>query len=151
MASQKQYWLVKTEPETYSFEKLVVEGKTHWNGVRNFQARNHLREFKKGDQVLVYHSGDDKAVVGVAEVAGAPYPDPDPKKPGEWLQVDLKPVKALKRGVPLKEIKTTQALATLPLIKQSRLSVMPVTEAHFKTLLKMGDLKGDAKVSRRAP
>lgn len=132
------YWLLKTEPSTYSFTDLARDGKTNWNGVRNFQARNHLAQIEKGDIALIYHSGDDKAVVGIAQVAKEGYPDPDPKKPGEWVQIDIKPLKPLKSPVLLSQIKTEKSLQTLPLIKQSRLSVMPITEQHYRTLLKLG-------------
>ncbi|MEO5970284.1 MAG: EVE domain-containing protein, partial [Bdellovibrionia bacterium] len=99
------YWLLKTEPETYSFAQLQKDGSTNWNGVRNFQARNYMKEMKKGDTALIYHSGEERAVVGVAEITHDAYPDIDPKKPGEWFQVKLKPVRALARGVSLTEIK----------------------------------------------
>lgn len=130
------YWLLKTEPETYSFAQLEKDGQTNWNGVRNFQARNFLRKMARGDVALIYHSGDDKAVVGVAKVSAEAYPDKDDDG-GDWVQVDIKPVKALKKAVPLATIKTTKALADMPLIKQSRLSVMPITEQHYETILKI--------------
>jgi len=135
----KTYWLLKTEPSTYSFEQLLKDKKTNWNGVRNFQARNYLKAVKKGDLALIYHSGDTKAVVGVAKVTQEAYSDPDPKKSGDWVQVDLEPVKALGRPVSLAEIKTTSKLADLPLIKQSRLSVMPITGPHYDTIVKLGE------------
>jgi len=138
--SRKNHWLLKTEPSTYSYADLERDGKTNWNGVRNYQARNHLAQISQGDIALIYHSGDDKAVVGIAECTKAAYPDPDPKKPGEWVQIGLKPVQALKRIVSLKEIKSTASLKTLPLIKQSRLSVMPITAEHFQTILKQGGI-----------
>ncbi len=131
------YWLLKTEPETYSFAQLQKDKKTNWNGVRNFQARNYLKGAKAGERVLIYHSGGDKAVVGIAEVVRAAYPDPDPETKGDWVQIDLKPLEALPRPVTLQEIKATASLATLPLIKQSRLSCMPITAGHFETLVKM--------------
>jgi predicted RNA-binding protein with PUA-like domain len=133
------YWLLKTEPGTYSYSDLERDRRTNWNGVRNFQARNHLRKMARGDVALIYHSGDDKAVVGVAEVIKEAYADPD-KDGGDWVQVDLKPLRALKARVELARIKTTPALKELPLIRQSRLSVMPITSAHYKTLLKLGGL-----------
>jgi predicted RNA-binding protein with PUA-like domain len=131
------YWLLKTEPGTYSFAQLQKDGKTNWNGVRNFQARNSMKEMQKGDTALIYHSGDERAVVGIAKITRDAYEDLDPKKPGEWFQVDLAPLKPLKRSISLTEIKATPALASLPLIKQSRLSVMPISEAHFNKILKM--------------
>ncbi len=133
-----QYWLLKSEPETYSYAQLLKDKRTNWNGVRNFQARNYLREIARGDLCLIYHSGDDKSVVGVARAIGKPYEDLDPKKPGEWVQVDLEPVKAFAEPVTLKSIKATKNLASLLLIKQSRLSVMPVSRDHYETLVKMG-------------
>lgn len=135
------YWLLKTEPETYSFEQLLKDKKTPWNGVRNHQAKNNLNQMKPGDLALIYHSGENREVVGIAEVSRSAYPDPDPNRPGEWVQVDLKPAKALKNPVTLETLKSTATLKTLPLIKQSRLSVMPVTAAHYKTILKLGGLK----------
>jgi predicted RNA-binding protein with PUA-like domain len=143
MATRSSYWLFKSEPETYSFAQLQKDGKTNWDHVRNFQARNFLRQVAKGDLALIYHSGDDKAVVGLAQVVREAYPDPDPEQKGDWVQIDLKPVEALAQPVTLKEIKSTAALATLPLIKQSRLSCMPITKAHFDTLLKLGQRKAE--------
>jgi predicted RNA-binding protein with PUA-like domain len=137
----RSYWLLKTEPETYSFEQLLKDGKTNWNGVRNFQARNFLKTCARGDLALIYHSGGIKAVVGIAEVTRDAYSDPDPKKPGEWFQIDLAPVKALRQLVTLAEIKAEAILSTIHLIKQSRLSVMPVTAAHYAKVLKMGGEK----------
>ena len=136
--SRKNYWLLKTEPSTYSYDKLEQDGKTNWNGVRNFQARNHLGQISQGDIALIYHSGDDKAVVGVAECSKAAYPDLDPKKPGAWVQIDLKPLQALKNRVTLAEIKSTASLKTLILIKQSRLSVMPISAEHYKIITQLG-------------
>lgn len=133
------YWLLKTEPETYSFEQLQKDRKTPWNGVRNFQARNFLKEAKVGDQALIYHSGKDKAVVGIAEVTRTAFPDPDPKKPGDWVQIEIAPLRPFKRAVPLSELKTTPALKTLQLIRQSRLSVSPVSPEHFRLIVKLGD------------
>jgi predicted RNA-binding protein with PUA-like domain len=133
-----QHWLFKTEPETYSFAQLLKDGKTNWNGVRNFQARNFLMKAEKGDLALIYHSGDDKCVVGIAKVIKTAYPDPDPEKSGDWVQIDLAPVEKLNRSVTLKEIKATPALADILLIRQSRLSCMPVSQKHFETLVRMG-------------
>jgi predicted RNA-binding protein with PUA-like domain len=132
------FWLLKTEPDTYSFEQLQKDGSTNWNGVRNFQARKYIKEMKEGDTALIYHSGQVKGVVGIAKISRTAYPDPDPKKPGEWVQVDLKPIHPLKRSVLLSEIKATPELMTLPLIRQSRLSVMPITKAHFNKIVKLG-------------
>jgi predicted RNA-binding protein with PUA-like domain len=135
------YWLLKTEPETYSFSQLLKDEKTNWDHVRNYQARNFLRKAAKGDLALIYHSGDDKSVVGVAEVVREAYPDLDPEKAGDWVQIDLKPVESLARPIPLKEIKATASLATLPLIKHSRLSCMPVSKTHFEIILKLSRKK----------
>jgi len=132
------HWLFKTEPETYSFGQLLKDKKTNWNGVRNFQARNHLRNIKKGDLVLIYHSGDSREVVGVAKVVREGYTDLDPKKAGDWVQIDLAPVESFSKAVTLAEIKKDTALKSIPLIKQSRLSVMPVSAAEFKHILKLG-------------
>lgn len=140
-----QYWLFKTEPETYSFAQLLKDGKTNWNGVRNFQARNFLLKAEKGDPAIIYHSGDDKCVVGIAKVIKAAYPDLDPEKPGDWVQIDLAPIEELNRSIPLKEIKSTPALADMLLIKQSRLSCMPISAKHFETLVKLGKDKAGKK------
>jgi predicted RNA-binding protein with PUA-like domain len=128
------HWLVKSEPETWSWDAHVKAGaKDAWTGVRNFQARAHLANMKKGDQVFYYHSGDAKAVVGVSEVAREAYPDPtDPT--GKFLAVDLKAHKPLKRPVTLAEIKADPAFKSMVLVKSSRLSVQPVT-AHEWTLI----------------
>lgn len=130
------YWLLKTEPETYSFQQLVQNKKTHWDGVRNFQARNFLKEMKTKDLALIYHSGKEKAVVGLAEVIQEAYPEKDPT----WIQVDLKSVKTLPSAVTLAQLKMHPELQELRLIKQSRLSVMPITESEFKTILNLGKL-----------
>lgn len=139
------YWLLKTEPETYSFDRLLKDKKTNWNDVRNYQARNFLREIKKGDLTVIYHSGDDKAVVGVAECVKEGYPDIDSDDGSEWVQIDIAPVKPLKAPVSLATIKSTAALKEMPLIRQSRLSVMPITKAHYETLLKLGEKAAAAK------
>lgn len=135
---KKNHWLVKQEPAKYPWTQLLEDKETLWDGVRNYQARNNLRAMKKGDLVLYYHSNDDRAVVGVCKVTKEFYPDPTAKE-GDWSVVDLKPVKTLKRMVTLKEIKATKSLQEISLIKQSRLSVMPVTAKHFETILKMAE------------
>ena len=132
------YWLVKQEPEDYPFSRLVADGHTDWTGVRNFQARNNLRAMKNGDRVLYYHSGGEKAIVGTVRVSREAFPDStlaadDP--PGEWFAVELSADKPLARPLPLAEIKTDPALQDLPLVKQSRLSVMPVSRAAFEHIL----------------
>ncbi|HYC56322.1 MAG TPA: EVE domain-containing protein [Candidatus Binatia bacterium] len=127
-------WLVKQEPSTYSWERLVAENVAVWDGVRNAQARNNLAAMKKGEQVLFYHSGDDKAVVGIAKVARTAYPDPTSDDP-RWLAVDLVPVKKLTNPVSLARIKAERSLAEMVLVRHSRLSVMPVREDELKTIL----------------
>ena len=131
------YWLVKQEPEAYSWADLVKDGHTAWTGVRNFAARLHLRAMKNGDSVLFYHSVTDKQIVGVARVTREPYPDPTAKE-GNWVCVDLAPLKPLEKPVSLETIRREEALAELPLLKQSRLSVMPVTKTQFRRILKLG-------------
>jgi predicted RNA-binding protein with PUA-like domain len=130
-------WMVKQEPEIYSWEDLVRDGRTDWTGVRNFQARNNLRQMKVGDRVLFYYSGTGKCVVGVAEVAKAAYPDPTADD-SQWVAVDIKPVKLLNEPVPLASIRYHAKLANLPLIRQSQLSVMPLTKEEFETIVGMG-------------
>lgn len=134
------YWMVKQEPETYSWEDLVKDGRTDWTGVRNYQARNNLRTMKTGDRVLFYHSGKEKAVVGVAEVVKAAYVDPTADDE-QWVAVDLKPVKPFKNPVPLAAIRYDKRLSDLPLIRQSQLSVMPLTKDEFDTILATGEGK----------
>jgi len=134
----KQYWLVKQEPEAYSWTDFNRDGSTAWTGVRSFQARNNLRLMKKGDLVLFYHSVKEKQVVGVARVRREHYPDPTARE-GDWSVVDLEPVKPLKAPVHLDQIKKEGALADMGLIKQSRLSVMPLKEAQFKCVLELGN------------
>jgi predicted RNA-binding protein with PUA-like domain len=130
-------WMVKQEPEGYSWDDLVRDEHTDWTGVRNFQARNNLRQMKAGDSVLFYHSGAVKSVVGIAAVAKSAYPDPTADDP-QWVAVDIKPVKPLKRAVSLAEIRSEPALSNMALIRQSRLSVMPVTNEEFKTIIRIG-------------
>ncbi|HEY1068447.1 MAG TPA: EVE domain-containing protein [Pirellulales bacterium] len=137
-----QYWLFKTEPETYSFEQLRSDKKTHWNGVRNFQARNFLKLAKKGDQVVVYHSGNERAAVGVASIVKEQYEDPDAEFPPKtWVQVDIGFENAFLSPVRLSEIKANPTLKAMMLVKQSRLSCMPVTEAEFEEILRLGRKK----------
>jgi len=133
----KKFWLVKQEPETYSWTTLVEEGKTAWTGVRNYQARNNLRAMSKGDPVLFYHSGESKEVVGIARVAKKAYPDPTATE-GDWSGVDLVPLTALKEPVTLGLIKADNALKDILLIRNSRLSVMPLTQAQFNRILELG-------------
>ena len=135
--TKSKHWMVKQEPETYSWDDFVRDGRTDWTGVRNYQARNNLREMKSGDRVLFYHSGKDKAVVGIAEVAKAAYPDPTAPDP-QWVAIDLKPVKVLATPVPLAAIRYDKRLSGLPLIRQSQLSVMPLTKDEFDVLVGLG-------------
>ena len=134
----KKFWLVKQEPETYSWTTLVEEGKTAWTGVRNYQARNNLRAVSKGDPVLFYHSGESKEIVGIARVAKKAYPDPTATE-GDWSGVDLAPLTALKEPVTLGVIKADNALKDILLIRNSRLSVMPLTQAQFNRILELGE------------
>ena len=134
------YWMVKQEPESYSWNDLVTEGQTSWTGVRNYQARNNLRGMKRGDAVLFYHSGKEKAVVGIAEVVRGAYPDPTADDP-QWVTVDLRPVKALKAPVLLAAIRHDKRLSGLPLIRQSQLSVMPLRKDEYETIVVMGSGK----------
>lgn len=136
----KACWLVKQEPEDYSWDDLVRDRSTQWTGVRNFQARNNLRQMKTGDDVLFYHSGKEKSVVGVATVGKAAYPDPTADDPS-WIAVDIKPGKRLAHAVSLSEIRANKRLNDLLLVRQSRLSVMPVTKADFDEIVRMGSAK----------
>ena len=134
----KSFWLVKQEPSSYSWSDFVAEGETSWTGVRNFTARNNLRKMRKADTVLFYHSGDEKAVIGIAKVTRTTYPDPTAKE-GDWSTVDLAAVKPLARPVTLREIKSNSRLKGIPLVRQSRLSVMPLAEPAFREIVNMGD------------
>jgi predicted RNA-binding protein with PUA-like domain len=134
------YWLVKSEPDAYAWATFVKDGKTAWTGVRNFAARNNLRAMRKGDVVFFYHSNEGKQVVGVAKVVTEAYPD-STAEDGDWSCVDLKPLKALTTPVALAEIKSDAVLKEMALVKQSRLSVMPVLPAQAERLLKLGGVK----------
>ena len=134
------YWLVKSEPSKYSFDQLVKDGRTMWDGVRNYAARNNLQGMKKGDHVLFYHSNEGLAVVGIAKVVKEHYPDPTSDEDA-WVVVDVAPVRALKRPVTLAEIKSTPQLADMQLIRLSRLSVSAVTEGEYDFILRMGEGK----------
>jgi predicted RNA-binding protein with PUA-like domain len=130
------YWLLKSEPNAYSWSDLVREKKTSWSGVRNFTARNNLRSMRLGDEVLFYHSVTDKAVVGVAKVIRAAYPDPTAKE-GDWSTVDLAPIKPLRHPVTLDQIKARRPLKNISLVRQSRLSVHELTGAEFREILRL--------------
>lgn len=132
------YWLVKTEPGTYSWENLVTDKKTTWDGVRNFQARNNLKAMKKNDLALFYHSGEDKAVIGISIVLKEAYPDPTDK---DWFVVDLGVVKKLKKPITLAQVKATKKLADMVLVRVSRLSVQPVKPAEFDLILALSEAK----------
>ncbi len=135
-----QHWLVKQEPTAYAWHDFVRDGGTAWTGVRNFQARIHLRAMRCGDRALFYHSVTEKAVVGVAEVTREAYPDPTATE-GEWVCVHLAPVEPLPHPVTLDQIKKTPALSGLALLRQSRLSVLPVTPQEFEIIVRLADKK----------
>ncbi len=128
------YWMVKQEPDAYSWDDFVAEGKTDWTGVRNYQARNNLKAMKKGDRALFYHSNIGKEVVGIATVSRTEFPDPTDEK---WVAVELTPSKPLKKPVTLAAMKANLALANLGLIRQSQLSVSPVTTDEFEEIVSM--------------
>lgn len=136
----RNYWLLKTEPETYSWERLVTEKRGMWDGVRNFAARGHMRQMKLGDYALFYHTGKEKAVVGVAEIVREHYPDPTAAA-GDFSAVDVAPVKKLAASVTLAAIKAEESLRDMILVRQARLSVQPVLPAEFKRVLAMGKTK----------
>jgi len=133
-----RHWLVKSEPSAYAWEDLQKEGKTAWTGVRNFQARNNLRAMKKGDFVLFYQSVTNPSVRGITKVVKEAYPDATAQE-GDWSCVDLEKVRPLPSAVTLAAIKTDPSLAEIALIKQSRLSVMPLTKSEYDRILKLGD------------
>jgi len=134
------YWLIKSEPEAYSWAQFVKDGKTAWTGVRNFAARLNLRAMKSGDRVFFYHSGEEKSVVGLARVVKEFYSDPTADE-GDWSAVDLASEKALLKPVTLATIKADKILGEMKLVKQSRLSVSPVTREQFERLLKLAETK----------
>jgi predicted RNA-binding protein with PUA-like domain len=132
------YWLVKSEPCAYSWQRLEKEKKTMWDGVRNYQARNNLKEMKKGDLLLFYHSVNEKQVMGICKVAKEHYPDPttDDKR---WVVVEVEPLEALKKPVTLEAIRADERLENIALIKQSRLSVMPLAREEFDAIVELGN------------
>ena len=132
----QNFWLVKQEPSSYSWSDFIAEGQTSWTGVRNYAARNNLRRMRKGDEVFFYHSGEEKAVVGIAKVTATAYRDPTAKEE-DWSAVDLAAIKPLRRPVTLREIKANAGLKQIPLVRQSRLSVMPLAEGEFRDIVKM--------------
>ncbi len=132
------YWLIKSEPFEYSYDDLVKEKRTMWDGIRNFAARKHLRAMQKGDRVLFYHSRKGLEIVGVCEVVKEHYPDPTAEK-GDWSVVDVVPLKKLNKPVSLKTIKATPELQDMALVRISRLSVSPVAGHHFERILTLGE------------
>ncbi|MHA4896476.1 EVE domain-containing protein [Pedobacter sp. PWIIR3] len=132
-----KHWLVKSEPFKYSWDKFNVDGRTFWDGVRNYQARNNLRDMQEGDLVLFYHSNEGKHVVGIAKVVKEAYQDPTTDDTN-WVVVDLVPVEALKNPVTLEQIKAEESLKDISLVRQGRLSVMPLRAAEFDKILEMG-------------
>lgn len=137
------YWLVKSEPDVFSWDHQVANKVEPWTGVRNFMARNYLRAMKRGDRAFFYHSNIGKEVVGIVEVAREAYPDPtvEPGEKGEWSCVDMKALRPLKTPVTLAQLKADPAFAELPLIRQSRLSVMPISPEHWAAICKLGGVK----------
>lgn len=136
-----QHWLVKQEPESYSWDTFERDRRTSWDGVRNYQARNNLKGMKAGDQVLFYASGEPKSVVGIARVTKPAHPDPTADDPA-WVSVELEAVRRLARPVTLAEIKADKALAGLTLVRHSRLSVMPMTRAESERIVQLGGAGG---------
>lgn len=128
------YWLVKTEPETFSWEDLARDKKTVWDGVRNFQARSNLKSMKKDDTVFIYHTGDEKAIIGLAKIVKEAYPDPKDK---DWVVVEISADKKLKNTVSLAQVKSTKKLSNMVLVKASRLSVQPVREDEFALIMEL--------------
>lgn len=131
------YWLVKSEPSAYSYDDLVKDGSTFWDGVRNYGARNNLKAMKKNDQVLFYHSVNEKAVVGITKVIKEYYQDPTTDDE-RWVAVDIKPQKRIKKPVTLADIKAEKRLQDIALVRQARLSVMPLDKKAFDLIVKMG-------------
>ncbi len=134
------FWMVKTEPGEFSYQDLVRDGKTVWDGVRNHQAKNNLGKMKKNDWVLVYHSVTDKQVVGLAKVSKEAYADPTDNPTQTWLVTEIVPVEAFKTPISLETIKNHPVLSQIPLVKQSRLSVMPLEQSDFEAILTLGGL-----------
>lgn len=134
------YWLMKSEPSAYSWDQLVKDGRTHWNGVRNYQAANNLKAMKPGDRAFFYHSNEGLAVVGIVEIVKSAYPDPGDKE-GRFVMVDVKPLTAMAAPVTLAAIKAEPRLKNLALVRQSRLSVSPVGAEEWTLICKMGGAK----------
>ncbi len=132
-----QYWLVKQEPESYAWATFVKDRRTSWDGVRNYQARNNLKLMAEGDQVLFYASGGPKEVVGIARVSKPSYPDPTANEPA-WVSVELEAVRPLARPVPITAIRAEASLTKVPLLRHTRLSVMPLTRSEFEGIVRLG-------------
>lgn len=138
-----QYWLIKSEPFKYPWSQLLQDGRTMWDGIRNYQARNYLMAMEVGDLCLFYHSNEGKAVVGVAKVVNTYYPDPtvEPDEKGSWVVVDVAPYMTLPQPVTLEQLRAEPALKDLNIFRQMRLSVVSVTQEHFDLILEMGKTK----------
>lgn len=138
-----QYWLIKSEPFKYPWSQLLQDGRTMWDGIRNYQARNYLMAMEVGDLCLFYHSNEGKAVVGVAKVVNTCYPDPtvEPDEKGSWVVVDVAPYMTLPQPVTLEQLRAEPALKDLNIFRQMRLSVVSVTQEHFDLILEMGKAK----------
>jgi predicted RNA-binding protein with PUA-like domain len=132
-----KHWLIKTEPGTYAWRDMCHDGKTFWDGVRNFQARNNIRAMRRGDRALFYHSVSEKRILGVVRIVSEPYPDPTARD-GDWSAVDVEPEFAFQRPVTLAEIKSERTLRSMALLKQSRLSVQPVKKSEFDRVVALG-------------
>ena len=130
------YWLMKSEPSTYSWADLEKDKKATWDGVRNFQARNNLKAMKKDDLAFIYHSNEDKAIIGIAKISKENYPDPAEK---DWVVVDIAPIKKLKASVSLAQIKADKRLSDMVLVRASRLSVQPVKKEEFELVIKLSE------------
>ena len=144
MNNKTSFWIIKQEPSQYNWKQFEKDRETYWDGVRNYQARYNLKNMKKGDNLLFYHSVVGKEIVGIAEVTREAYPDPTTDDE-RWVVVDLKPIKPFKVPVTLEEIKTHKELSEIALIKQARLSVIPITKKEFQILLKLGKTKLSSK------
>jgi predicted RNA-binding protein with PUA-like domain len=134
------YWLIKSEPEVYSWDQLVKDKQTRWDGIRNYAARLHLRSMKKGDEIFFYHSNKGTEIVGIAKVTKEAYPDPTSSDPA-WFAIDVKEEKKLAKPVSLEQIKKEKKLSAMALVRISRLSVQPVTEEEWKIIMKMGGME----------
>lgn len=134
------YWLIKSEPEVYSWDQLVKDKQTRWDGIRNYAARLHLRSMKKGDEIFFYHSNKGTEIVGIAKVTKEAYPDPTSSDPA-WFAIDVKAEKKLAKPVSLEQIKKEKKLSAMALVRISRLSVQPVTEEEWKIIMKMGGME----------